>query len=70
MSTASGYITLILDPHQLDDVDILAVCNICVFGSLLEPDHRAGKRVCTYQVVECPLCGHTSYKTRPKVRRI
>jgi hypothetical protein len=69
VSTASGHVTLILDPHQLGDMEIVAPCNVCVLGSVMDPDHRAGKYLCTYQVVECPLCGRTSYKTRPKVRR-
>jgi hypothetical protein len=69
VSALSGHVTLVLDPLQLADVDLIEVCNGCALGSVMDPDHRAGKYVCTYQVVECPLCGRTSYKTRPKVRR-
>ncbi len=69
MSTAAGHVALIIDPRQLDEFEIIAVCNVCALGSVMDPNHRAGKYLCTYQVVACPLCGRTSFKTRPKVRQ-
>lgn len=69
MSTASGYVALIIDPVALNGTDAVQVCNRCTHGSIMAPEHLRGEYLCTYQPVDCPICGQTSLRTRPRVRR-
>lgn len=67
MSTASGYVCLIIDPVPLTGLDAIQPCNRCTHGSIMAPEHLRGEHVFTYQPVDCPLCGQTSLRTRPQV---
>ena len=63
----SGLVALPIAPGVLGEIDRIQPCNKCNHGSHLDRDHILGIRVPTYQVVDCPICGQASIRTRPFV---
>lgn len=68
MSGASTHILIAYDAQPLAGLDRTQPCNKCASGQIIDIDHFLLPPP-TYQLVECPLCGRTSIKTRARVKR-